>query len=84
MSDGENWDEQKVASVLDQFRRDQSLNRGISFRTIVAFGPHAAWPHYVPTNLTSLPVDRSSILLIDSGGHYLGTPARPVRMYFKS
>ncbi|KAG8262233.1 Xaa-Pro aminopeptidase 2, partial [Homalodisca vitripennis] len=71
MADGENWDELKVAHYLDKFRREQNLNRGISFRTIVAFGPHAAWPHYVPSNVTSLSVDRSSILLIDSGGHYL-------------
>lgn len=72
MSDGENFDEFKVAYTLDEFRRSQVLNRGISFRTVAAFGPHAAWPHYVPKNGTSLTIDRSSILLIDSGGHYLG------------
>ncbi|KAL1122414.1 hypothetical protein AAG570_003818 [Ranatra chinensis] len=71
MSLGEKWDELSISNSLDQFRREQALNRGISFRTTVAFGSHAALPHYEPNNATKLDVDNSSVLLIDSGGHYL-------------
>ena len=62
----------KIADTLDAFRREQFQNRGISFPTVVGFGPHSAIPHYEPKNTTNIPVDKSSILLVDSGGHYLG------------
>jgi len=46
--------------------------RGPSFDTIAGFGPHAAMPHYVPTPAQALPLTGRGLLLIDSGGHYLG------------
>ncbi|HEY1130813.1 MAG TPA: aminopeptidase P family protein [Roseateles sp.] len=46
--------------------------RGPSFDTIAGFGPHAAMPHYSATAATTLPLDGRGLLLIDSGGHYLG------------
>ncbi|CAH0386347.1 unnamed protein product [Bemisia tabaci] len=69
-TDHETWDELKMVRELNRFRREENLTRGISFPTIVAFGPHSAIPHYVPSNLTNVQVDKSNMLLIDSGGHY--------------
>lgn len=71
-TDHETWDELKMVRELNRFRREENLTRGISFPTIVAFGPHSAIPHYVPSNLTNVQVDKSNMLLIDSGGHYYG------------
>ena len=70
---GEKWTELMVANQLDQRRREQELNQGISFNSIVGFGPHGALPHYEPNSVTTIHVDNSSLLLIDSGGHYKGT-----------
>lgn len=61
-----------VAEKLEDFRTEQVLTRGISFASIVAFGPHGALPHYTPTNLTDIGIDKSNLLVIDSGGHYMG------------
>ncbi|KAK9508056.1 hypothetical protein O3M35_007802 [Rhynocoris fuscipes] len=72
MRRGEKWDEQMVASSLDEFRREQVESQGISFRTIVAFGSHSAIHHYEANNVTSTKINNSNILLIDSGGQYTG------------
>jgi Xaa-Pro aminopeptidase len=72
MSMGEKWTELTVSNQLDQRRREQDLNQGISFKSIVGFGPHGALPHYEPNNITAIQVDNSSLLVIDSGGHYKG------------
>lgn len=69
---GEFVDELSLAQLLDQFRREQHLNQGISFTTVVGFGPHGALPHFQPTNASTLKVDNTSLLVIDSGGFYLG------------
>jgi len=73
MAAGNHWDELKVASDLDKFRREQNLSRGPSFPTIVGFGPNGASPHYSPFESSNvLQIDGSSTLVLDSGGHYLG------------
>lgn len=46
--------------------------RGPSFATIAGVGPHAAMPHHVPTPTTARPLQAPDLLLIDSGGHYVG------------
>ncbi|MBT9459276.1 MAG: M24 family metallopeptidase [Burkholderiaceae bacterium] len=46
--------------------------QGPSFDTIAGFGPHAAMPHYSATQASALPLAGPGLLLIDSGGHYLG------------
>ncbi|KAK9505586.1 hypothetical protein O3M35_009602 [Rhynocoris fuscipes] len=70
---GIQWDELKVAEVLDQFRKDygENLYRGPSFKTIAAFGAHAALPHYVSSPDTNIAVDTSAAMTLDSGGQYL-------------
>ncbi|PSN45701.1 Xaa-Pro aminopeptidase 1 [Blattella germanica] len=71
---GKHWDEVNVSLNVDQFRREQYLNKGPSFPTIAGFGPNGAAPHYVPTESQNvLTIDTSSTLVLDSGGQYLGT-----------
>ncbi|KAF6208294.1 hypothetical protein GE061_016748 [Apolygus lucorum] len=70
MKTGEEWDEHKAAMNLDDFRRQQEQSEGISFKTVVAFGAHSAQPLFQTNNITSLKINSSSILLIDSGGQY--------------
>ncbi|CAH1408360.1 unnamed protein product [Nezara viridula] len=68
---GEEMDEIEIAELLDEARRAQLNNEGISFKTIVAFGKNGAFPHYEPKNTTVLMVDKTNLLLIDSGAQYL-------------
>lgn len=43
-----------------------------SFGTIAAFGPNGAMPHYQATKQSYAQITGSGLLLIDSGGQYLG------------
>jgi Xaa-Pro aminopeptidase len=45
---------------------------GLSFNTIAAFGPNGAMPHYRATPQSHALIEGNSLLLIDSGGQYLG------------
>jgi len=45
--------------------------RGLSFRTISAFGANAAVIHYRPEAETDTTIDNSNVYLLDSGGQYL-------------
>uniref|UniRef100_A0A8D8ZW92 Xaa-Pro aminopeptidase 2 n=1 Tax=Cacopsylla melanoneura TaxID=428564 RepID=A0A8D8ZW92_9HEMI len=68
---GELISEQSIASTLDTFRKENTLSRGISFDSVVAYGEHAALPHYNPSNVTNKVVGSDNPVLIDSGGHYM-------------
>lgn len=59
-----------VSDRLEQLRSEQPLYRGLSFDTISAYGPHGAIVHYEPTQKTDVPLQRNSLLLIDSGAQY--------------
>ena len=59
-----------VSDRLEQLRSEQPLYRGLSFDTISAYGPHGAIVHYEPTQETDVPLQRKSLLLIDSGAQY--------------
>ena len=59
-----------VSDRLEQLRSEQPLYRGLSFDTISAYGPHGAIVHYEPTQETDVPLQRNSLLLIDSGAQY--------------
>lgn len=59
-------------TLLNQFRYEQKLSLGNSFRTIVAFGLNAAFPNYEPTLTTDTKVLTNNILVLDSGGQYSG------------
>ncbi len=62
------WD---CSEKLAEFRRAQPLNRGDSFTAIVAYRENAAMMHYAPKADCSKTLERSHMLLIDSGGQYL-------------
>ncbi|XP_048512952.1 xaa-Pro aminopeptidase 1 isoform X2 [Athalia rosae] len=64
------WDELQIARFANEVRYEQNNTMGISFPTIVGYGPHAALPHYEPANTTSIIVGTESTLVIDSGGQY--------------
>lgn len=62
------WD---CSEKLGEFRRAQPLNRGDSFTAIVAYRENAAMMHYAPKPDCSKVLEKSHMLLIDSGGQYL-------------
>lgn len=66
------WTELKVVKELDELRTKQNLSYGPGFGTIVAFGSNAAMPHYEPSAETDTEINSTQVLLIDSGGQYLG------------
>lgn len=51
-----------------------------SFATIAAFGPNGALPHYRATEAAHSMIDGDGLLLIDSGGQYLGGTTDITRM----
>lgn len=63
-------DEFSVCEKLEQFRRMQKWNLGLSFETISSVGPNAAVVHYKPEPETALKLEVSKIYLLDSGGQY--------------
>ena len=64
-------DEISVAEKLESFRREQENYIEPSFSPIIAWGPHGAIVHYSATEASNIPVQPSSFLLADTGGHYL-------------
>ena len=44
---------------------------------LTGFGPNGAIIHYRPTPITNRIIDNSSLLILDSGGQYLGNFSRP-------
>ncbi|MBN1107137.1 MAG: aminopeptidase P family protein [Bacteroidales bacterium] len=64
--------ELSLSEKLHELRKQQSAYLCPSFQTIVAYNEHAALPHYVPDNDTNVRVAETGILLVDSGGQYMG------------
>ena len=62
--------ELSAAAKMDSLRLETEGNLGRSFSTISAYGPHAALPHYAPTEESNLAVEPRGFLLVDSGGQY--------------
>ena len=62
--------ELSAAKKLEAFRREDSRCLDLSFETISSFAAHGAIVHYSPTQETDIPIDDSSLYLIDSGGQY--------------
>lgn len=60
-----------LAEKLDTFRRTGAHYRSLSFRTISAFGPSAASPHYTVTRQIARPLTEGNVYLVDSGGQYV-------------
>lgn len=69
--DGVPQTELTLSAKLEAYRREQPLNMGISFESIMGYGYHGAIVHYDPTPETDIPVKAEGLLLIDSGGQYL-------------
>ena len=64
-------DELAAAAKLREFREAGGLLKDASFDTISAAAGHAALPHYKVDEDSNIPIPRSSIYLVDSGGQYL-------------
>jgi Xaa-Pro aminopeptidase len=65
-------DELGVVDKLESFRKMDPAYRGPSFETVAGFGPNGAIMHYRPTNASNRPLRGDSLLLLDSGGQYVG------------
>ena len=70
--DSEILSELSLVEKLNGLRAVNENFLGISFSTIVAYNEHGALPHYSPDQETDVVIDGPGILLIDSGGQYLG------------
>lgn len=70
-----------ASDILEQFRREQPDNLGLSFETISAYGANAAMMHYTSTPETNAELKPEGFLLVDSGGHYLNGTTDITRTY---
>lgn len=64
--------ETQAAALLDEMRLREPLCRDLSFPTISAFGGNAAMMHYEAQEGKDASITSPGILLVDSGGQYLG------------
>ncbi len=62
--------EYEVASMLAQYRSDQPHYYGESFDAIIGYKGNGAIIHYKPDAQESATIEKSGILLLDSGGQY--------------
>lgn len=72
MFGSEDLSELALAEKLNSFRSQNENYLGPSFSTIVAFNSNSALPHYTPSPEHDSKITTDGILLIDSGGQYLG------------
>lgn len=64
--------ESHLADKIMELRSGQEGFLGSSFATISAFGANSALPHYVPEEEPGDMIGERGILLIDTGGQYMG------------
>ena len=64
--------ESSLADKLVELRRQQEDFIEPSFATIVAFNENSALPHYTPETGAGVEIGDRGLLLVDSGGHYMG------------
>ena len=64
-------DELSVADKLEELRREQPGYLMPSFDPIIGYGPHGAIVHYKATEESCAAIEPRSLLLADTGGHYL-------------
>lgn len=60
-----------VARQLEEYRNVWEDYIGQSFAPIIAVGEHGAIVHYEPTERTDIPLKMDTMVLMDTGGHYL-------------
>ncbi|XP_037953198.1 xaa-Pro aminopeptidase 2-like [Teleopsis dalmanni] len=66
----EQWSEEKIKYEIERSRLSQTHSKGLSMRTVIAFGEHASYPYYISSNITDIEVTDQSMLVIESGGQY--------------
>jgi Xaa-Pro aminopeptidase len=69
---GERWSELDVDAHLSAARRKRPGFIGLSFSTIAGWMANGALPHYRATPESFAQIEGNGLLLIDSGGQYLG------------
>ena len=69
---GEPWDELKIDEQLSAARARRAGFVGLSFPVIAGFNANGALPHYRATAESFSAIGGDGLLLIDSGGQYLG------------
>lgn len=62
--------ELSAEAKLEAFRREEPQCLDLSFHTIAGFGVHGAVIHYAASKETDIPVNDSSLFVLDSGGQY--------------
>ena len=70
LNTGEAVTECTVSDLLAEARARQKGNHGVSFGTIAAYRENAAMMHYAPKPGTCKALEKSGLLLVDSGGQY--------------
>lgn len=63
--------ELQAADILEDFRREGELFRGLSFPTISGSGPNGAIVHYRVTPESDRRLGKGDLYLVDSGAQYL-------------
>lgn len=71
--------EVSASNDIDRSRYSIKSNRGLAFKTIVAFGPHSSLPHFETSNETDIPITDKEPCIIDSGGQYVEGTAEATR-----
>jgi len=72
LAQGQRLTELTVDDWLTEERARRPGFVGLSFPTIAGFGPNGAMPHYRALPASHAVIEGNSLLLIDSGGQYLG------------
>lgn len=73
--------ELSAAQYMDQLRRETEGFLDLSFSTICAYGENAAMMHYQATKERHKQIEAKGMLLIDSGGQYMGGTTDVTRTY---
>lgn len=66
-----NITELSLGEKMKEFRSKQALYKGLSFPSIIGFGPNSAVIHYTASEKTDKQVTDQSTLLVDTGSQYL-------------
>lgn len=64
--------EMSLSDKILEFRKEQEGFMEESFEPIMAYGKHGAIVHYSATEKTDIKIENRSLLLSDTGAHYLG------------
>lgn len=55
---------------MERSRLSQNHAKGLSTRTVVAFGEHSSYPYYISSNFSNIEVNDRNLLVLESGGQY--------------